>query len=161
MRYTLLALGIMLIISCNNQADKEQVSEDTGIVTEEIILSPEEKLLWITDYDTVTGDFFLRQQRVVPAEELSPEQVIADINAAWEDIRMELRRISNDTIYVVIPQADHLTQQMGSAGATSYLAAATYSLTELKAIRYVNYDFEEGSHLSPGTYSREDFKNFH
>jgi len=38
------------------------------------------------------------------------------------------------------------------------MATATYTLTEAKGINYVDFDFEEGDHAVPGTYSRESFK---
>ncbi len=108
----------------------------------------------------MTGDFVLKHQRQLPAEEIGVQSLIDDINAAWENIRLEFRKLSGDTIYVAIPDSKYLTQQMGSAGAGGYIASVTFNLTELKNIRFVNYDFEEGDHLAPGTFSREDFKNY-
>ncbi|HET9429906.1 MAG TPA: hypothetical protein VFO70_01960 [Chitinophagaceae bacterium] len=150
-----IALGFL---SCNNEASKEDVTEDT--IIEEAFLSPQDKLLWISDFDTMTGDFVLKHQRQLPAEEIGVQSLIDDINAAWENIRLEFRKLSGDTIYVAIPDSKYLTQQMGSAGAGGYIASVTFNLTELKNIRFVNYDFEEGDHLAPGTFSREDFKNY-
>ncbi len=46
---------------------------------------------------------------------------------------------------------------MGTAGAQSYIATITYSLTELAEINYVNFDFKEGDHALPGTYKRTGF----
>jgi hypothetical protein len=37
------------------------------------------------------------------------------------------------------------------------MAIATYTLTEMAGIKYVHYDFEEGDHAEPGTYSRANF----
>jgi hypothetical protein len=48
---------------------------------------------------------------------------------------------------------------MGSTGPTMFLSSAVYNLTEIPGIRYVNFDFEEGDHASPGTFSRESFKD--
>ena len=78
--------------------------------------------------------------------------------ANWEGIKLEFGKISHDTLYVAIPESAVLTQQMGSSGAYSYIASTTFTLTELKDIKFVTYDFEEGDHLSPGTMKRSDFK---
>jgi hypothetical protein len=40
------------------------------------------------------------------------------------------------------------------------MASTTYSLTELKGIKYVNYTMQAGDHVSPGTYSRKSFENY-
>jgi hypothetical protein len=48
-----------------------------------------------------------------------------------------------------------ITQQMGTSGADDYMTTTTFTLTELKGIKYVNFDFEEGDHAVPGTYSRQ------
>ena len=49
----------------------------------------------------------------------------------------------------------YTSQQMGTTGADEYMSVITFTLTELKGVRYVNLDFEEGDHASPGTYNRQ------
>jgi hypothetical protein len=46
---------------------------------------------------------------------------------------------------------------MGTTGARAFLSVATYTLTELKGIHYVDFDFIEGDHAVPGTYNRGEF----
>jgi len=121
---------------------------------------PVDKLIWTTDYDSLNHRFFLKKQRTLDVDTLHVENLVNDINAAWDNIRLVFVKISNDTLYVTIPESNYLTQQMGTAGAQSYISATTYSLTELTGIKYVNYAFEEGDHLAPGVYSRGDFKEF-
>jgi hypothetical protein len=155
----LLFIAVLFLFACNNDNSDKEIVDDTTAVEEEI-LSPEEKLLWIADYDTVKAEFFMRQQRKIAIDSLAPIDIINDINGAWENIKLQFEKTSNDTIYVSIPNSVHLTERMGSSGAAGYIASATYSLTELKGIRFVNYKFKEGDHLAPGTYSRESFKDF-
>ena len=154
----LLLLSLSVLIACNNNASTDKPADDTLLAEEELI--PEERLAWITVYDSVKNNYVLKQQRQVNAETLAPEAVISDINATWEHVKLEFKKISNDTLYVAIPQSDYLTQQMGSAGSSEYFATSTYNLTELKGIRFVNYDFKQGDHAQPGTYSRNNFKEF-
>jgi hypothetical protein len=60
---------------------------------------------------------------------------------------------------VKIPEATYLTQQMGSSGPTMFFAEAVYNISEIPGIRFINFDFEEGDHAQPGTYTRDDFKD--
>lgn len=159
MRQLLILFGFAVLFSCNNNASKENIEEDTTLVEEEFA-SPEEKLLWAPVYDTVTGDFRLQKQRTFKADTLKAEALVSDINDAWENVKLVFKKISNDTIYVAIPDSEFLTQRMGSSGAASYISSTTFILTELPGIRFVNYDFEEGDHLSPGTVERNDFKDY-
>lgn len=151
-------LLVSSLLACNNQADEDEQSTDTFIADETI--APEEKLIWTTAYDSLSGNYLLKQQRQADTNNLTAPELIAGINATWENVRLELIKISNDTIYTAIPNSEFLTQRMGSAGAAEYLATSTYNLTELKNIRFVNYVFEEGDHAAPGTFRREDFRNF-
>lgn len=152
--------GVVLLAACNNDdatADSGNL-EDT-VVVEESAAAPD-RLIWISDFDTVSGEFVLKQQRNIPADTLTAAAMISDLNAAWDNIRLVLVKTSHDTLYVSIPDSEYLGQQMGSAGAQSYMASTTYNLTELKGIKYVNYDMQQGDHASPGTYSRKSFENY-
>lgn len=160
MKNILLLAGIFLLFSCNNTSDTPTSDKDS-LDDEEMVLELEERLIWVTGYDTTKAEFFLKQQRQINADSLKPEDIIQTVNEAWQDVKMVFRKISHDTLYVAIPQSEFLTGRMGSSGATEYLVSATYNLTEIKNIRYVNYDFKEGDHLTPGTYTRNDFKDFH
>ena len=115
-------------------------------------------MIWSASFDSTKGKVVLKQQRKVNADTLDAQKLITDINTSWDDIKMEFKKISHDTIYVAIPESNTLTQQMGSSGAYNYMSAATFSLTELKNIKFVNYDFVEGDHMAPGTMKRSDFK---
>jgi hypothetical protein len=148
-----------MVFSCNNNgSSSEEVTEDTAFMDEEIL--PGGKQIWIADYDTIKLQFFLKKQRAVNTDTLTAETLISYINEAWENVKLVFNKVSNDTLYVSIPDSDFLAERMGSAGSEAYMASTTYNLTELKGIRFINYDFKEGDHLSPGVFSRDDFNNF-
>ena len=88
------------------------------------------------------------------------KNLIQIINNNYDSIHFDYIKTFYDTIYVHIPHSEMLTERIGSTGAEMFMASTTWSLTELKNIKYVNYDFEEGDHASPGVYSRSNFKNF-
>lgn len=154
----LLILSLSIIVACNNNASTDKPEGDS--LTAEELMAPEERISWVTVYDSIKNSYILKQQRQTDAAVLTPESVISDINATTENVKLEFRKTSNDTLYVAIPASDYLTQQMGSAGSSEYFATATFNLTELKGIRFVNYDFKAGDHAQPGTYGRNSFKDF-
>ena len=162
MRNNLLLPGILFILSCNNEAPSDNKNAEDSILTDsEISLSSPDRLLpWVSDFDTIKNEFYLKQQRKVNPDSLTAASLVNDLNAEWENIKLVLVKASNDTLYVSIPDSDFLGQQMGSAGAQAYMASTTYNLTELKGIKYVNYDMQVGDHVSPGTYSRKSFENY-
>jgi len=159
MRNNLLIFGILFIISCNNEAPAEKENVEDTILTDSEV-STDRLLPWVSDFDTVKNEFYLKRQRTVNPDSLKAENLITDLNAEWENIKLVLVKISNDTLYVSIPDSDFLGQQMGSAGAQAYMASTTYNLTELKGIKYVNYNMQAGDHVSPGTFSRKSFENY-
>jgi hypothetical protein len=160
MQIKLCLLGIIfLMAACNNDAPGEDKVVDTILSEEEAIPAPD-RLLWVSDFDTVKNESYLRKQRTVNPDSLTAASLVADLNAAWENVKLVLVKTSNDTLYVSIPESEYLGQQMGSAGAQAYMASTTYNLTELKGINYVNYSMQPGDHASPGTYSRKSFENY-
>jgi hypothetical protein len=87
---------------------------------------------------------------------LTPVQLIEFFNATYTDsLQLQYQRINADTIFVRVLNAAYLTQRSGSTGAEAYLMIGTFTLTESPRINYVYFDFEEGDHAVPGTYSRK------
>ncbi len=166
--YTLLfSTGSLILFSCSNSTDTDSSSEerDTTYITSNPngdmeVTKIMTTAIWSTEYDTIKNDFRLVKNREVNADTLSPKTIIAGINNAWDSVKLQFNKLSQDTVYVSIPQSNYLTQRMGSSGPQEYLASATFNLTELKGIKYVNYSFDEGSHLTPGTYSRNLFSSY-
>jgi hypothetical protein len=165
MRKLFIFSGLIFMLSCNDNTpdrvvettDTTFIAMDSGAYTIEEPITFK-NLIWVPVYDSTKGDYSLKQQRKVSADTLSAEKLITEINASWDGIKMEFKKISHDTIFVAIPKSEVLTQQMGSSGANSYLFSSTFILTELPKMKFVNYNFREGDHLAPGTFKRADFK---
>jgi len=164
MRTMLLISGLIFLFSCNNQSSDKDVAADTTFITVDSPGTSVENpgliknLIWTQVFDSSKGDMILKKQRQVNSDTLSVDKLIHEINSSWDGIKLEFRKISHDTIYVAIPESNVLTNQMGSTGADSYMSSTTFILTELKDVKYVNYDFAEGDHMQPGTRKRADFK---
>jgi hypothetical protein len=155
MRKFIFIAGLVLFAACNNHTgnnkSKPEDSTDAGVAYD---LTP----VWTYEYDSVSRQDKAKRLRDLNPEEASEQTLVSILNTEWPEIQVEFKKVSNDTAYVAIPNSTALTQTMGSAGATQYMAVATYTLTEMKGIKYVHFDFTEGDHAEPGTYSREQFE---
>ena len=162
------AISISSLLSCSSHGKEEKSYRDVEIADTVVesstipredssLIKRNKSLLWQVDD---TKGFKLQKPKVPGIDTMSAKNLIQLINNNYDSIHLDYIKTSHDTIYVHIPHSEMLTERIGSTGADIYMASATYSLTELKGIKYVNYDFEEGDHASPGVYNRNNFKNF-
>lgn len=161
------AISVILLFSCNS-GNKEKNANPDVVIEDTVFESPpvnedsglhvkNESMLWhVND----TKGMKLEKPAVPGIDTMSVKSMIRIINANYDSIHVDYIKTSHDTMYVHISNSNMLTEQIGSTGAEMYMAATTWSLTGLKGINYVNYDFEEGDHASPGVYKRTDFKKF-
>jgi hypothetical protein len=104
--------------------------------------------------------YFGQDERPLPyrlIENATPQLLIEALNDLLKTAglpEVTLLRIEENTAFVHISDDEHLTQKMGSAGATGYIQAVTYTLCSLPDIAHVDFDFREGDHAVPGRYSR-------
>lgn len=147
---SLLVSMILLFSACgNNKADQPAREE----------YSAKMSYSWQATLNDSTGRLEMKKQETAGPDSLSPQAMIDFINTMNTSIQLGFVHTSNDTVYIKIPEATYLTQQMGSTGSMIYLAQVVYNLTEIPGTRYVNLDFEEGDHAAPGTFSRESFND--
>jgi hypothetical protein len=144
-------LACLFLIACgSNKADEPIVEED----------SPDAiNYAWQASLNDSTGKLEMKKAEAAGLDSISTASVIDYINKSDSSIHLDIIKTSNDTVYLKIPDAHYLTQQMGSTGPTLYMASVVYNLTEIPGLHYVNFDFEEGDHASPGTMNRDSFKN--
>ena len=147
---------VFCIVSCTSDRKEKQEQREPPVAQEKKEL---DSLPWNTVYNEQTQKLEL-QHNDVSTEGLDVAAVIRAINKKYPNIKLEAVASSNDTLITRIDDAMYLTQQMGTAGAETYFAEVTYALTELPGIKAVRFDFEEGDHAMPGSYSRASFKDF-
>jgi hypothetical protein len=159
-------LTIVIFYGCNSNDDKnaeatEEIITDTlstinrsADSTQTII---NRSLIWTVDEEN-PGEEKLKKPQTAMPESFSSAQLVDVLNNNFPEIHLDLLKVSHDTIYVTIPDSKRLSRELGSTGAENYMASATYTLTELKNIKFVNFNFAPGDHAEPGTYSRQDFK---
>jgi hypothetical protein len=167
MKPALLILSIIVfssMFSCNsgNNENAEVITKDTvfdyadSSNMDSVLYAKSKSLLWHADD---SNNLKLHQPVVAGIDTMSPQHIIQLINNNYDSIHVDYVKTSHDTVYVRIPNSEMLTENIGSTGAEMFMAATTYSLTELKGIHFVNYDFKEGEHASPGVYDRDYFKS--
>jgi hypothetical protein len=150
---TLLMFSFLISCKDSEKETEEALDEDSiqTIVYGKALIDESDPALWIYDYN---ADIPLKN-REVEEMHITHEEWIDFLNAQNENVYMEFFKHSGDTLFIKIVESTFLTQQMGTAGADAYLSVATYTLTESKNVNYVHFDFEEGDHAIPGTYSRQ------
>lgn len=165
-----ISLGLILLITgCSTAQQDDKTTADKGEMTtadtleiseissESSVVYDPSDAIWRYDFNQQTEEFEVKQLRSFDRDTLTGQTLERIINKSWPRVQIEFIRTSNDTVFVSIPDSEALTQQMGSAGAESFMISTTYSLTELKGINHVSYDFEEGDHAVPGVYDRNSW----
>lgn len=152
-------LIIAVFASCTHEKNNRQQSasppESKVNSNEKVLVLP-----WSAVPDPQTGRLKLKHNPESDAGKLTIQDMIDAINLKYPQIPLQLKEHTGDTLNVFISDASYLTQAIGTTGAQTYLAEATFALTELPGIKAVNFDFKEGDHASPKTYSRKDFSDF-
>lgn len=150
--FVLIIVGVIIYSCGNDKADAPIVEIDSASLNQQLYH-------WEAELNDTSGLLEVKKVATAGPDTLTPAAVIDFINQDDSSIHIELVKISQDTIYLKIPDAAHLTQQMGSTGPTIYLAGVVYNLTEVPGINEVCFDFEEGDHASPGVFNRNSFKD--
>ncbi len=162
--YILILFGFLLFTACQSSETTKQTS-DTLTEQAESLSTPETDstgtlsgdLPYEAVYNEQTQQIDIKPDRQAGVPDI--DQVVLMMNKKYPNIIMEKPEQKGDTLYVKIPNATALTQEMGTMGANIYLAEGTYAFTTIPGIRAVFFDFTEGDHAVPGVYTRDSFKD--
>lgn len=113
--------------------------------------------IWYLDFGTPTSIGTINRSPCLDTIPKTHERLLREINISFPTVRLSFLKTSNDTIYVKVINSPALTESMGTTGADSFLAIATFTLTEIKNIEYVYFEIEDGSHAQKGVQTRESF----
>lgn len=163
--FTIIGL-VVLMSACNWRADRS-MSDTPAEPADDTTQQPSESdseltttttdLLWDYQFDTLSKTYVPVKMRTVDADTLTAAMIEQLNNRTWPDVQIVYQKTSGDTIFLSIPNSAYLTQRMGSAGSTQFMASTTYSFTELNGINHVAFTFKEGDHAVPGVYSRRSW----
>lgn len=162
-----LLIALLLIpfaaTSCRNEASDNASEKITDSIAREgaemptDVPLPTPSLPYTAVFNDETDQLDAQPNPNFDRSKLNIDTLTQLLSLSYPQIKLEIDRVSNDTAYVQIADAEYLTQQMGSSGASMYLMEATYAFTELPAIDVVYFDFPEGDHAIPGAYTRQSF----
>lgn len=154
-----------LSTSCNNDAGKKELDDGDSTAIDSTFLIPDstavvapstELYVWSIDFENRTRKKNPRLKETY----YNADTIIKGLNILHPEVLLESQGQHNDTLFTQIKNSSYLTEQMGSSGASDYIANAVINLTSVKGIRYVKIDFEAGSHASPDTWSGEMFSKY-
>ena len=159
---------LLAFIGCSSNSDKTQESSDVEIAdtvfetsnndgSDSPVVIKNSPSVWSADFETATNTYKIHKPVNSRLDTLSAQKLVSLAN--WDSVHVDFIKTSHDTMYVSIPNSEYLTQRIGSTGAENFMATTTFTLTEMKGIKFVNFKFKEGDHASPGVYSRADFKD--
>jgi spore germination protein GerM len=158
--YLLLAFYLMACDSKQKETDTETGFLQDSVVVEEapvvLQINPDSKLyVWKS-----SPDYTKTKNPGFSASILNADSLIKGLNELNENVLLEKIKVSRDTIYTEVKDSKYLSESMGSTGAEMYVADVVLNLTEIPGINYVNIQLEEGSHMQPGVFSRDQFKKY-
>lgn len=159
MRFLLPLFLVFFIFSCSGNKDEQNIISDSlssPVSTDSNLVTSDQSYFWSVE-DDGKGNLDLKKIRPISADSLNYNSILSMLNSIYPEVKMDVKKLSNDTLYLKTNNSKFLTQQMGSTGSFNYLKEVTYNLTEVNNIHYINFDFIEGDHAQPGTYSRSDF----
>ena len=163
-KYVYILTLLTLIAACQSDKPVEQQSQSAvKTETRPSAIKNADKTLdvpWIAVYNDSTQLLEMKKNPVGNVANLNQQDIIDALNLKYPEIKLEAVSIANKKLVLNIADATHLTRELGSAGARSYLAEATYSLTEIKGINAIDFRFAQGDHASPGIFTRKSFENF-
>ena len=155
--YFIVVFSAVIMFACTGP-DKpaDRTAADSTAAEQTIIDQPDTVLFWtVDDYNKIKSQVYKDTVEVT-----DPQSVVNGINSIYPDIHLEYIRQSNDTVYATIDSAFTFTNDMGSSGASEYLSTVVINLTTLKNVNYINLDFPEGSHASPGVFAKSAFEKY-
>jgi hypothetical protein len=166
--YLLLALCCQ---SCNIPIDNRKTPVEP-IQSIDINSISEQAILLELNNDSIVRDGFLSwrfdKKLFIPVQNpssnqdsITVEETIKLINEKkfFRKIQLKLTRVSNDTIYIEIPEAEFLTEKIGNDLAQDFLSTTTFILTDFEKINFVNLEFKSKSQIKAGVYNRDYFYN--
>lgn len=158
-----LLLALVMLSSCRDNKKPFQPTAQDSTAPPKETEKPDStmEIPWVAVYNDNTQLLELKKNPLAPHHPADPKVVIEALNLRYPQIKLEWVGRDGTTAMVKIADAANLTEGSGSTGAESYLAEATFSLTEIENIHAVDFHFTEGDHASPGIYTRKSFKDFH
>ncbi len=148
---------LIVFISCSGPdkpANTGNTTDSTNVAEPETVMEqPDTVLFWTIDIEQKLKTRVYKDSITIT----EPQSIVNGINSIYPSIRLEFLRVSGDTVYAHIDSSFTFANDMGSFGASEYISTVVINLTMLPGINYANLDFPEGSHATPGVFSKTSY----
>lgn len=138
------------VLSTQQADSMDKISDSTELSSPSILLP------WEVDFERKTKKVNVAFTNIY----LNTDSIIAALNYTYPDINLQKIKISHDTLFTEIKNSYPLTDGMGTSGAAIYLAVSVINLTTVPGVNAVKFNFQLGSHASPGVWSKNEFDDF-
>ena len=117
---------------------------------------PDSLLAWNTNSDSMS----MMRDHSIPDSVITIRRIINGLNQSYPDVRVNFLKQTADTVFVEVPDATHLGEEMGDAGASAWYADAVINLTSVNGINFVSFKMDEHSHAGSTIIGRDTYKNW-
>ncbi len=145
-------LLIILVAGCKNSGVSEKQAVADTVYTE----APDTVLVWYTDAEKM----LMKRDTAITENRISADAIINGLNEKYPEIKLAYLKLSGDTVYTSVPDAEYLGEQMGDAGAAAWFADAVINLTSVPGINYVSFRMDLHSHAASGVIGRDKYSNW-
>ncbi len=152
--YRLLPFVLISFIACSSPDKPANITDSTALSEPETIMEqPDTVLFWTVNIEQKEKTRVYKDTVAIT----DPQSIVNGINAIYPSVHLEFVKLSGDTVYAHIDSSFTFANDIGSFGATEYIAGVVLNLTMLPNINYVNLDFPEGSHAAPGVFAKTSY----
>ena len=155
--YRLLPFILLAFIACSGPdkpAGNGSNSDSADLPEPEIVMEqPDTVLFWTINIEKKEKIRVYKDTITIT----DPQSIINGINSIYSSTRLKFVKLSGDTVYTHIDSSFTFANDVGSFGASEYISTVVLNLTMLPGINYVNLDFPEGSHASPGVFAKSSY----
>src|SRR5687767_3430259 len=152
MRYFFSLLILLLFLNCNNASEKEKDSSSNFVE----YAIPESILVWNVDAEAM----IMKRDSNIHDSIITISRIINGLNEKYPQVKLRLLRQGGDTLYVDVPDASYLGEQMGSAGSAAWFDDVVINLTSIPGINYVSFRMDTHSHAQSAIISRKKYENW-
>lgn len=142
-------INSLLFVACSS-GDETPATETVETVY------PDSLLAWRINIDSMV----MIRERLVPDSAITITRIINGLNQSYPEVHINFIKQSGDTLFVDIPDAAYLGEQMGDAGAAAWFADAAINLTSVAGVNFVSFKMDEHSHAASTIIGREKYKEW-
>lgn len=144
------ALFIMILIGSCKSKDKQVVNNT------DMFAIPDTILTWKINADSM----ILTRDINIPDSIVTTQRIINGLNEKYPSVHVVFVKQSDDTVFIAVPDADYLGEQMGDAGSAEWFVDAVINLTSVHGINLVSFQMDLHSHASSGLIGREKYNDW-